>query len=89
MTQTRPNWTGRTRFASGGGVLHVNFNGHSFDISAPGLDLTPSSSDDRVKRAVAEFLGIPSYRLDDFVVTHLPNGNLAIMSADEAAMERR
>lgn len=88
MTQTRMNWTGRTRFASGGGVLHVNFNGHSFDISAPGLDLTPNSTDDRVKRAVAEFLGVPSYRLDDFVVLRLPNGNLAIMPADKGTLER-
>lgn len=89
MTQTELNWTGRNRFASGGGVLHVNFGGHSFDISAPGLDLTPNSSDERVKRAAAEFLGVPSYRLDDYVVTRFPNGNLAIMPAEDAALERR
>jgi hypothetical protein len=89
MTRTQYGPTGRSRFASGGGVLHVNFSGHSFDISAPGLDLTPNSSSDHVKRAAAEFLGVPTYRLDDYVVTRFPNGNLAIMPAEEAGLERR
>ena len=88
MTRTQPIWKGRTRFASGGGVVHVNFNGHSFDISAPGLDLTPNSSDERVKNAIADFLGVLPDRLDGYVVTRFPNGNLAIMPVEEAALER-
>ncbi|HXE52817.1 MAG TPA: hypothetical protein VN541_07365 [Tepidisphaeraceae bacterium] len=78
MTQTLQNTNTVARFASGGAVLHVRFGGHSFDISLPGLDISPDSRDVQVKRAVAEFLNVPSYRLDDYVIDRHSNGNLTI-----------
>ena len=78
MTQTLQNRNTVTRFASGGGVLHVRFGGHSFDISLPGLDIGPSSNDAQVKRAVAGFLDVPTYRLDDHTIDRHSNGNLTI-----------
>lgn len=78
MTQTLENQDTVARFASGGGVLHVRFGGHSFDISQPGLHVGPGSSDRHVKRAVAEFLDVPSYRLDEYVIDRHTNGNMTI-----------
>ena len=78
MTQTLQNRKTVARFASGGGVLHVRFGGHCFDISLPGLDIGPGSSDAQVKRAVAEFLDVPTYRLDDHFIERHTNGNLTI-----------
>ena len=78
MSQTVLNQNTVARFASGGGVLHVRFGGHSFDISLPGLDINGRSTDVQVKRAVAEFLNVPTYRLDEYVIDRHSNGNLSI-----------
>ena len=61
-----------------GGVLHVCYAGRSFDISMPGLDLFPQASDEEVKMAIAEYLEVPSYRLDDYVIDRHENGNFTI-----------
>ena len=78
MTRVLQNENTVARFASGGGVLHVRFGGHSFDMSLPGLDIDPKSSDAQVKRAVAGFLDVPTYRLDDYVIDRHANGNVTI-----------
>ena len=83
MTQTLQKTTAVARFAGGGAVLHVRFGGHSFDISQPGLNIGPESRDIQVKRAVAEFLNEPSYRLDEYVVDRHPNGNLTLRPGAE------
>jgi hypothetical protein len=85
MTQTLQNQAGLPRFASGGGVLHVRFGASCFDISQPGLDIEPGSDDRKVKRAVAEFLDVPSYRLDDYVIDRHTNGNLTIRPENEVS----
>jgi hypothetical protein len=61
-----------------GGVLHVRFVDRSFDMSMPGLELGPESCDEQVRFAVAEYLEIPSYRLDGYVVERHENGDLTI-----------
>jgi hypothetical protein len=66
------------RFAEEGGVINVRFAGRSFDVSLPGLDVEPGSNDEQVKRAVAEYLDVPSYRLDDYVIDRHPGGNLTL-----------
>lgn len=77
MTQTLQNQsTAAPR--SFGRVLHVHFGGHSFDISLPGLDIGPEPGDSQVKRAVAGFLDVPSYRLDEYVIDRHANGNLTL-----------
>jgi hypothetical protein len=85
MTQSLQNENTVARFASGGGVLHVRFGGSCFDISQPGLEIGPASADRSVKRAVAEFLGVPSYRLDEYVVDRHANGNLTIRPEADAS----
>jgi hypothetical protein len=85
MTHALKNQTTVSRFASGGGVLHVRFGASCFDISQPGLDIGPASDDLRVKRAVAEFLDVPSYRLDEYVIDRHTNGNLTIRPEAEVS----
>ena len=85
MTQTLQHQPTVARFASGGGVLHVRFGVSCFDISQPGLDIGPTSNDRKVKRAVAEFLDVPSYRLDGYVIDRHTNGNLSIRPEGEVS----
>lgn len=66
------------RFADAGGVVHVRFADSDFDISMPGLELGSTSSDDEVKQALAFYLDVPSYRLDEYVIDRHENGNLTV-----------
>ena len=86
MTQTLQNQDTVARFASGGGVLHVRFGASCFDISQPGLEIGPASDDRRIKRAVAEFLDVPSYRLDSYVIDRHMNGNLTLRPEAEVGL---
>jgi hypothetical protein len=61
-----------------GGVLHVRFDGRVFDVSLPGAGLEADSPDDQVKFALAEFLEVPTYRLDEYVVDRHDNGSLTL-----------
>jgi len=78
MAQTLKNGAAPARFGHGEGVLNVRFGGNSFDISLPGLDIGPEAEDLHVKRAVAAFLDVPTYRLDDYLIDRESNGNLTI-----------
>ena len=69
---------GSDRPATIGGVLHVCIAGRSFDMSMPGLHLSSQSSNQQVTRAVAEYLEVPSYQLDDYVIDRHANGNFTI-----------
>jgi hypothetical protein len=66
------------QFLYGATLIHIEFDGRSFDLSLPGLDLVPESADEQVKLAVAEYLGEPSYRLDEYTVDRHSNGNLTV-----------
>ena len=68
----------RTAGATGAPVIHVRFAGRSFDVSLPGLDVGPFSSDEQVKLALAGYLDVPSYQLDEYVIDRHPNGNLTL-----------
>jgi len=71
-------WAGLARRATDGAVLHVHYARRNFDISAIGLDLTPFSSDEAIKGALAGFLNVPDDWLDDYVIDRHANGNLTI-----------
>lgn len=48
--------------------IHVRYNGRSWDINYSELDLGDSSTDNDVKREVANYLDAPVSKLNDFVV---------------------
>jgi|tagenome__1003787_1003787.scaffolds.fasta_scaffold19914812_1 hypothetical protein len=64
--------------ARAGAVAHVRFAGRSFDIPLTALDLGALSADGQIKRGVARYLEVPSFKLDDYVVDRHPNGNLTV-----------
>ena len=79
MTRTlNVNLTLNNRPATDAAVIHVRYAGRSFDISMIGLDLTPASSDECVKQAIAGYLQVPDDRLNDHVIDRHANGNLTI-----------
>ena len=61
-----------------GAVVHVRFNGHSFDVPTAQLDLGIGSSDEQIKRMLAQHLEIPLSRLADYTVDRHANGNLTL-----------
>jgi len=61
-----------------GAVVHVRFNGRSFDVPTAQLDLGLGSSDEQIKRTLAQYLEVPLARLADYVVDRHANGNLTL-----------
>jgi len=59
-------------------LLHVRFNGQSFDLALETLDLGPDSSEREVKQRVATNLEVDVARLRDYVVDRHANGNLTL-----------
>jgi hypothetical protein len=60
------------------GVIHVRFEGRSFDLPLAELDLGEASSDADIKRAVARSLDISEAKLCDYVVDRHETGNLTV-----------
>ena len=67
--------------ASDASVLHIRFDGRSFDILLSDLDVGALSSDADVKRALAGYLGVPEQKLQDYVVDRHETGNLTVRPA--------
>ena len=59
-------------------VIHVRFDGLSFDVPQGVLDVTRASSDRDVKRALARHLNAPENRLRDYVVDRHETGNMTV-----------
>ncbi len=59
-------------------VLHIRFEGRSFDIPFSDLDVGAMSSDADVKRALAGYLNVAEEKLHDYVVDRHETGNLTV-----------
>ena len=59
-------------------VIHVRFNGRSFDVPLSALDVGSRSRDVEIKRNLARHLEVSDARLEDYVVDRHANGNLTI-----------
>jgi hypothetical protein len=59
-------------------LLHVRFNGQSFDLPLETLDLGSGSSEREVKQRVASNLEVDVSRLRDYVVDRHANGNMTL-----------
>lgn len=59
-------------------VLHIRFEGRSFDIPLSDLDVGAMSTDADVKRALAEYLEVPETKFRDYAVDHHETGNLTV-----------
>lgn len=59
-------------------VLHIRFEGRSFDIPLSDLDVGVVSSDADVKRALAGYLDVAETKFRDYVVDRHETGNLTV-----------
>ena len=59
-------------------VVHIRFDGRSFDIPLSDLDVGAMSSGADVKRALARYLNVPEAKLRDYVVDRHDTGNLTV-----------
>jgi len=59
-------------------LIHVRFNGRSFDLPMGDLDLGPEPRDMDLKAAVARYMDVPLRELNDYVVDRHETGNWTI-----------
>ena len=59
-------------------VLHIRFEGRSFDIPLSDLDVGTMSTDLDVKRALAGYLNVSEMKIRDYVVDRHETGNLTV-----------
>ncbi len=59
-------------------VLHIRFDGRSFDIPLADLDVGALSSDAEVKSALADYLNVPAEKFRDYTVDRHNTGNLTV-----------
>jgi hypothetical protein len=59
-------------------VLHIRFDGRSFDIPLADLDVGAMSSDADVKRALASYLDVAEAKFHAYVVDRHETGNLTV-----------
>jgi hypothetical protein len=59
-------------------MLHVRFNGRSFDLPLRDLALNGGANDGAVKEALARYLEIPARDLDEYVIERHETGNWTV-----------
>lgn len=59
-------------------VLHIRFDGRSFDIPLADIDVGTMSNDGDVKVALAAYLNVPVEKFRDYTVDRHDTGNLTV-----------
>jgi hypothetical protein len=59
-------------------VLHIRFEGRSFDIPLADLDVGALSSDADIKRALAGYLNVAEAKFREHIVDRHETGNLTL-----------
>jgi hypothetical protein len=59
-------------------VLHIRFEGRSFDVPLAELDIGTLSSDEEIKRALAAYLAVDLAKLQYYMVDRHETGNLTV-----------
>lgn len=59
-------------------VVHVRFEGQSWDIAFSVLDLGDLSSDQEVRQALANYFEAPPSKFEPYIVQRHANGNITI-----------
>jgi hypothetical protein len=62
-------------------LVHVRFDGRSFDVPLADLNVAGPGGDNDIKRAVARHLEIPEVRLHNYVLDRHETGNVTIRPA--------
>jgi hypothetical protein len=59
-------------------MIHVRFEGHSYDFSEQQLNLTAGLSDQQIKERLARHFEVGLERLQNYVVDRGPSGDLIV-----------
>ena len=59
-------------------LLHIRFEGRSYDVPVSELDLGPLSADEAVRTALANYLDVSTRALRSYVVERHANGNMTV-----------
>ena len=59
-------------------MVHVRFEGRSFDVNEQDLRLSPGMGDAEIKERVAQHFDVRPDRLKEYVVDRVANGNLIV-----------
>jgi len=59
-------------------MVHIRFEGRSYDITEAQLDISPGMNDTAVKGRVAQHLDVTPNRLQSYVIDRRPSGDLIV-----------
>ena len=59
-------------------MIHVRFQGRSYQVEANALDVGDLSSDNQIKAALAQHLGVAASKFAAYVVERHDNGNITV-----------
>jgi len=59
-------------------MVHIRFEGRSYDASERQLDINTSASDVAIKERVAQHLDVGSDRFSNYVIDRRPSGDIII-----------
>lgn len=59
-------------------MVHIRFQGHSYQLEAAQLDISALSSDQEVRQALAQYFEVPAGKLSAYVVERHENGNMTV-----------
>ncbi len=59
-------------------MVHIRFEGRSYDFSETQLGVTPNLADSAIKERIARQLEVGFDRLDTYVIDRRPSGDLII-----------
>ncbi len=58
--------------------LHIRFEGRSWDILSRDLDVSPMSTDEQVRRALANYFDVALGKFRVYVIERHENGNITV-----------
>jgi hypothetical protein len=59
-------------------MVHIRFEGRSYDIAASQLNVTTGMSDAQLKERLAQYFDVNLNRFSTYVIDRRPNGNLIV-----------
>ena len=59
-------------------MVHVRFEGRSYDVPAHELGLRGPLSEAEVKQRLARYFGVSTDRFDFYVIDHRPSGTVVV-----------
>ncbi|MFB2974297.1 hypothetical protein ACE1CD_35495 [Aerosakkonema sp. BLCC-F183] len=59
-------------------MVHIRFEGRSYDIAEPQLGVTTAMSDTAIKQRLAQHFDVSQDRLQSYIVDRRPSGDLIV-----------